>query len=329
MTAGRTTGRSAVARGLDADGLRGPQPLACPAARQQVLRLPAQGVFQGAWAALGAAAAGRLADDRGLDSAGVVTLRLDCANGSFDLHRTRDGRLLTALDGHVLALRVRPDPADAQTPVRELLLQHLSELGTPLDAARIERLQPWLAASLGESLRRWLARPARPDLAPRLDGDPFTGAQEPPLALALGSLRLHGAQATQELWVDLGGQRRQRLVYQLRRADGGAWQVTDIDLGQGTLVRQLIRSDLSRSDLSGAAPPAAAAAVSTPAPGSPERPAILNVVRGELGLALDGRSRFKVSALRADDGVGGRVDDEGRAWRRPGLVDGLGAGPAA
>ena len=53
------------------------------------------------------------------------------------------------------------------------------------DAARVERLRPWLAPSLSEAFRRWFGRPARPDEAPQLNGDPFTDTQEPPLALAL------------------------------------------------------------------------------------------------------------------------------------------------
>ena len=229
---------------LDARGLRGPAPLACPNARQQILLVPAQGLFQGAWSAEGADAATKRAADVGLKGAETVTLRLDCANASFDLHRVAPRRWLTALDGRVLLLRQGPDAEDPLAPVRELLLQHLSALGSPFDAARVERLRPWLAPSLSEAFRRWFGRPARPDEAPQLNGDPFTDTQEPPLALALGERRRHGALATQVVLVDVGGGRQHRLTYRLQRADDGAWRINDIDYGEGVSLRQLIRKDL-------------------------------------------------------------------------------------
>lgn len=231
---------------LDSRGLRGPQPLVCPTARQQILLVPAQGLFQGAWAAEGADLAKRRAADVGLTSAETVTLRLDCANASFDLHRGTPQRWLTALDGRVLMLRQGPDAAEPQTPVRELLLQHLSELGSPFDAARVLRLQAWLAPSLSEAFRRWFSRPARPDEAPQLNGDPFTDTQEPPLSVTLGALQHRGAQATQVVLVDVGGGRQHRLIYRLQRSDASGWRITDIDFGEGVTLRKLIREDLRR-----------------------------------------------------------------------------------
>jgi len=123
-------------------------------------------------------------------------------------------------------------------------LQHLPELGSPFDAARVERLRPWLAPSLSEAFRRWFGRPARPDEAPQLNGDPFTDTQEPPLTLTLGERRRDGALATQVVLVDVGGGRQHRLTYRLQRADDGAWRISDIDYGEGVSLRQLIRKDL-------------------------------------------------------------------------------------
>ncbi|MCM8614166.1 hypothetical protein [Accumulibacter sp.] len=229
---------------LDASGLRGPQPLACPQARQQILLLPAQGLFQGAWQADDAVRAQQQAAALGFSRPDTTTLRLECANGSFDLHRAAAERLLTALDGRVLVLRHRAAAGDAQAPVRELLLQHLSEQGSAFDAARVSRLHAWLAPSLSQAFRRWFARPPRPDEAPYLDGDPFTDTQEPPLSLTLGELARRGEQATQLVLVDVGAGRQHRLAYRLQRRDGAGWRITDIDYGDGVTLRQLMRKDM-------------------------------------------------------------------------------------
>lgn len=229
---------------LDAGGLHGPQPLACRHARQQILLLPAQGLFQGAWQADGAARARQQAAALGISGPDTTTLRLDCANGSFDLHRAAPERLLTALDGRVLVLRHRAAAGDAQAPVRELLLQRLSEQGSAFDAARVSRLQAWLAPSLRQAFRRWFARPPRPDEAPYLDGDPFTDTQEPPLSLALGELARRGEQATQVVLVDVGGGRQHRLAYRLQHRDGAGWRIVDIDYGEGVTLRQLMHKDV-------------------------------------------------------------------------------------
>lgn len=232
---------------LDARGLRGPQPLACPKARQQILLSPAQGLFQGAWAAAGGETARQRAAGLGLRAAESVTLRLDCANASFDLHRAAPDRLLTVLDGRVLKLGKRPDAGDeAQAAVRELLLQHLSEIGRPFDAARVARLQAWLAPSLAEAFGQWFARPPNPDEAPQLDGDPFTDTQEPPLSLTLVALRQRGAQAAQGVEVDAGANRPHQLTYHLQRIGTADWHITDIEYGEGVTLRQLIHKELKR-----------------------------------------------------------------------------------
>lgn len=229
---------------LDASGLHGPEPLACPRARQQILLLPTLGLFQGAWQADGVAQARQQAAALGISGPDTTTLRLDCANGSFDLHRASADRLLTALDGRVLVLRHRAAAGDAQAPVRELLLQHLSEQGSPFDAARVSRLQAWLAPSLSQAFKRWFARPPRPDEAPYLDGDPFTDTQEPPPSLALGELERRGEEATQVVLVDVGGGRQHRLAYRLQRRDGVGWRIVDIDYGEGVTLLQLMHKDM-------------------------------------------------------------------------------------
>ncbi len=97
------------------DGLIGPGPLSCPDARQEEKAVPPAGLFEGT---LPAVRAETLARDLGLPSRGPVpTIRLTCANASFDFHRSGPDRILFAIDQVIYTARPvafadpRPDVA--------------------------------------------------------------------------------------------------------------------------------------------------------------------------------------------------------------------------
>ncbi|MBA4341139.1 MAG: hypothetical protein C0423_03180 [Methylibium sp.] len=223
--------------------LIGPPPLLCQQARQSLLLTPPPGLFQGAWQMERPEAAAARAAALGLQGRTVATLRLNCANASFDFHRNAAGQLLTAFDGQVLVLRADATAGDPQTTVRQLLLQHLAgpEVFGPPSIAALRR---WLAPSLQQAFERWLASPERPDQVPALNGDPFTNTQEPPRALSLGPLTERGDSAEQLVFAELEGGRRHRLVYRLQRdAQSRRWLLDDIGYDHGPTLRQLLRED--------------------------------------------------------------------------------------
>jgi hypothetical protein len=84
--------------------VRGPAPLACTGARYQSLAQPAPGLFQGALA--GRADAAAQAARVGVVELPAATVRVDCANASFDFHRAGAG-LVVLVDGAVLRLQRR------------------------------------------------------------------------------------------------------------------------------------------------------------------------------------------------------------------------------
>lgn len=231
---------------LRSDALIGPAPLSCQRARQRLLLTPAQGLFQGAWQEQSPEAAAARAAALGLPGAAAVTLRLDCANASYDFHRSRSGQLYTALDGQVLVLQTQPARGDAQAPVRQLLLQQLAEQSA-FDAERLARLRAWLAPSLRRAFDAWFALPGKPDEVPYLNGDPFTDSQEPPASLTLGELRQSGAQAWQTVFVEFEGGIRRPIVYRLQRQPRGDWRISDIDYGHDTTLLQLLRKDTAQA----------------------------------------------------------------------------------
>jgi hypothetical protein len=225
---------------------RGPSRwIACRRVRRSCW-VPAQGLFQGAWQADDAIRAQQKAAARGLAGPQTATLRLDCVNGSFDLHRAAPEGLLTALDGRVLVLRSRPAGADAQAPVRELLLQHLPRAGRFRSGAggALAGMAGAVAATCVHTLVCPTGAPGRSAPPERRSVRQYAGP--PPLSLELGLLERRGARATQVVHVDIGGGRRHRLVYRLQRQDKDGWRITDIDYGDGVTLLQLIRQDLQR-----------------------------------------------------------------------------------
>lgn len=230
---------------LDARALKGPAPLACAPAQQQLLRTPAQGLFEGSFAPLGAQGAAAAARALGLPGDGAAaTLRIHCPNASFDLHLTPSGEALLALDGQVLRWR-RADPVAAPPPgpqaaARQLLLRHLG--GEPsFGADSIAALAPWLSPALQQRFARWLATPQPPDEVPALDGDPFTGSQEPPLTLAPGAAQPAGRDAARvPVRMQFEGGPVRTLHLLMRRQPDGRWQVDDIDYGRGLRLSMLL-----------------------------------------------------------------------------------------
>jgi hypothetical protein len=97
------------------DGLMGPAPLSCPGARQEAIAVAHGGLFEGASPPEKAEA---LARDLGLSRTGPVpTVRVTCANASFDFHRSGPDRILFAVDQVIYTARPaafedpRPDAA--------------------------------------------------------------------------------------------------------------------------------------------------------------------------------------------------------------------------
>lgn len=224
---------------LSAQGLHGPAPLACAPARQQLLALPPAGLFQGALPAAdpgaspaaGADAAARTAAALDLPAERIATLRLDCANASFDLHLDRQGRWLLMLDGRLLRWQRLGAPAGPQAVVRALLLQHLS--GPPAPATeRLATLAPWFTPALQRRVAAWRRRVVPADTVPSIDGDPFTDSQEPPRSITLGPLQRHGARARQTLLLAFDGGGQRALHYRLLQQQG-RWRLDDFDDGRG------------------------------------------------------------------------------------------------
>ncbi len=222
----------------DERGLRGPSALACAPGRQTLLAIPPQGLFQGAFEALGPSGAQQAATALGWSAPRIPTVRLDCPNASLDLHRQGGAHWLIALDGQVLRWRAAGGPTDPQATVRALLLAHL-EHPASLDAGRVKSLAPWLSASLRDRLDRWLSATHSAGEPPALNGDPFTDTQEPPGSLGLGRALRHGASARVPVTVHADPAQAREIQYHLKH-DGRRWRVDDITYRPDVRLRCLL-----------------------------------------------------------------------------------------
>ncbi len=262
--AGGLRGRSLVLRD---DDLQGPAGLACGRARPTLLKMPAQGLFQGALDPAGALPPAAQARALGLDGARVLTLRIECDNASLDLHRDRAGHWLLALDGRVARWReARAGAGDSPLAAVLALLVHHQSAQHPSVAAQAQALRRWLHPQLQRAFADYLRQPWPPDEVPPLDGDPFTDSQEPTDRLQLGPARIDGgsAQVPVRVVFDLGAGREaaRSLRYELQRHQGH-WRVLDVRDEQGSTLRELLSQR----------PPAAAPARAQPGPGGRQNPA--------------------------------------------------------
>lgn len=109
--------------------------------------------------------------------------------------------------------------------------------------ATVARKAACLSPGLQQDIAAYFMRPAAPDEAPAINGDPFTDSQEYPSRFSLGLARIRGEHA--EVPVYLGGQghdgRRQQLTLLLLREPDGGWRIDDLRYADGSALRALLR----------------------------------------------------------------------------------------
>lgn len=225
---------------LGARSMRGPGPLDCPQARIQRLRLPPEGLFEGHLPAPAQASAQAL----GLSPGPVASLRITCANGSFDFHQADRETLLLGLDNRVWSLsRSTGTGAAGDSPagiVQRMLEVHFGhDMG--FDPDSIARKAGFFTPALSQALARYFSHPRNEDEVPPINGDPFTNSQEYPTRFSVGRAVVNGGTARVPV-AFADGWRRYTLQYRLA-STGRGWRVDDIHgKGLGSL-RKLLAGD--------------------------------------------------------------------------------------
>lgn len=223
---------------VTARGLQGPPPLACPGARHQFLRTPPQGLFEGQLQRPGHAPAAEQAAALGLPGGDLVTQRITCANGSFDLHRDGGDRAWLGLDNRVLQLRRTAAGRTPDATAQALLVHHLAGDLTLTPGSAASKAT-WLTPALLARLERWLRQLQRADEVPAIAGDPFSNTQEYPDAFTLAPARVQGDRAEVMATFTGAGIRPSRVTLQLQR-QGGTWRVDDLRYPDGSRLSQLL-----------------------------------------------------------------------------------------
>ncbi len=203
---------------------------ACASPRYERTTMPPDGLFQGNLPAPAASAARTL----GFAKGAVRGMRLTCATGTFEFHEVDSTHLLVAIDNIIWTLDRSPGafarPTSPEGALQSLLERHFGgSMG--LDSTAIQRLSPFLSASLARRIADYLAVPASPDEAPVIDGDPFTDSQEYPTRFSVQRGTVSGDRATVPVrFAD--GYASRTLRYQLRSGAQG-WRVNDIRYEHG------------------------------------------------------------------------------------------------
>lgn len=235
----RLLGQSIV---LDEDNLTGPHPLVCEDANVEILKMPPEGLFEGGLAA----PADMAAHTQGFTDFPVETLRVACANASFDLHRVDGDTLLFALDNQIWVLSSTfgthqsvASPTSPEGVVQALLETHFAgDMGFTEQSMTLK--QRWLSAELTRQIEAWFALPQPEDGPPEINGDPFTNSQEYPPRFAVDAAVVNGNQAT--VPVRFADAWRQDMVfYQLVMTEDG-WRLDDVVDRQGHSLRAQLSS---------------------------------------------------------------------------------------
>ena len=207
----------------------------CQAPRHHFLLSPAEGLFEGNLPAPAPAAARAL----GLRRLPLATQRIECDNASIDLHHARNGRAMTGWDGRVLTLRRSAGEVSPLATAQALLLAHFGGDMAFTRASTAAKAR-WLSPGLNRRIGAWMARPADPNEAPEINGDPFTDAQEYPTQFELEPASVQAGRA--EVPVRLRNDGRQwQLTLELLRI-GANWRIDDVRYEDGTRLRALLES---------------------------------------------------------------------------------------
>ncbi len=112
---------------------------------------------------------------------------------------------------------------------------------TGFTAASVAARGRWLSSGLLSLCRRYFARPADPDAAPAVDGDPFTDSQEFPQSFAVGQPRVAGDVALVPVTMTWRGA-EPRVVTLVLTGTMGAWLIADVRYAEGPSLRGLLAS---------------------------------------------------------------------------------------
>lgn len=218
---------------LAAGVMDGPSPLECPGATHSFVQTPAAGLFEGNLPA----PAEQSAKSLGMPDH-IVTQRVVCANGGFDVHRAADGRAWIGLDNAVLRWERVSVAKSPEATVQLLLVEHFAS-NMAFSRERVAAQSASLSQTLFDSMERWFARTAGSDEAPYLNGDPYTDSQEPPNSFQLAPAALRGDRA--ELVVMFGGASiaAYPVRFELLRVKG-AWRIDDLRYRDGQRLSQAL-----------------------------------------------------------------------------------------
>jgi hypothetical protein len=211
----------------------GETPLGCSGAGYEFVLSPAEGLFEGGLPAPAAESAAAL----DIHSLPLVTQRISCNTGSFDLHRYAQDRAAFGLDGRVLYFQRESVETTPLAAAMEVLILHFSgDMGFSRES--VARKAEWLTPDLRDKLLAWLALPQNPDEVPAINGDPFTNSQEYPDTFRLRSKSSSAATAeVNAIFSD--GHRNWRVTLLMRKA-GERWLLDDLRYEDGATLRQLL-----------------------------------------------------------------------------------------
>lgn len=221
---------------LLAQGIDGPEPLACTRGAIEALDTPAEGLFHGALT-LPAVQAQAL----GLPAGSRPGLRIDCSSGSWDFHAADPETLLFALDQRIYSLSRAPGaqaPAGSPAAAVQALLEHHFAGTRAFSREAWAPLHEGLCGGLAAAVDAYFEARWPEDEVPPVNGDPLSDSQEPPARFAVGETQSVGVQA--EVAVRFADARREHTTTFLMQREQGAWRVCDLRYADGSHLSRVL-----------------------------------------------------------------------------------------
>jgi hypothetical protein len=216
--------------------VQAPAPLGCRNAVYEASSVPPEGLFQG-----GLPAAPQQARALGFAEGAVAGFSLTCDSGVWEFHRADADTLLFALDNVIWTLS-RAYGASARLGSPESVVEALLEFHFNHDYGFLKETadarKEWLSANLSARIDRYFEQEFSPDIAPVINGDPFTDSQEFPTRFAVRKGAVQGGVASTPVEFS-DGYVKKRIVYRLTYGLAG-WRIDDLVYADGSTFSEVL-----------------------------------------------------------------------------------------
>lgn len=222
---------------FNANAVKAPHPIGCANAKYEATDVPTEGLFQGA----------ELDRDNdavvwlGLSAASIKGVSVTCDSGIFEYHYADADTLYLGLDNRIWVLDqtagTRASKSSAEGVVQRFLEAHFAgDMGFSPEALATKRR--FFSKALERKIDTWFAKPQDPNVAPEINGDPFTDSQEYPARFSVAADDKTAARIS--VPVEFANADLKRTAFFEMTRQKGRWLIDDVAYEDGSKLSALL-----------------------------------------------------------------------------------------